>query len=98
MNETKEELAFGRRCRRADEGEQRTAVSAVETEFAAKAIIAYARAQGGRGVKVEPEFYREQAEKSRALANRSEDPDTRAHLLGVAEQYEKLARDAEASG
>ena len=40
-------------------------------------------------------FYREQAERSRELAKRARDEEIELHLLGVAEQYEKLAEEEE---
>jgi len=43
-----------------------------------------------------PDYYREQARKSRALAARVNDGDIRAHLVSVAEQYDRLAQEAEA--
>jgi hypothetical protein len=49
----------------------------------------------GRIVKAQPEYYREQAAKSRRLAKRIDDPEMRSHMLQVAEQYDKLADEAE---
>ena len=46
-------------------------------------------------MQAKPGYYRDQTKKSRELAQRCEDPDTRLHLLGVAEQYEVLADKAE---
>jgi len=43
-------------------------------------------------------YYREQAVRSRRLAKRIDDPEIRAHMLQVAEQYDKLADEAEAEG
>ena len=42
-------------------------------------------------MRVEPEYYREQAKRSRNLARRTKDPDIRDHLMDVAKQYDKLA-------
>ncbi len=39
--------------------------------------------------------YREQAIKSRELANRMDDEEIAVHLLNVAGQYDKLAEEAE---
>ena len=39
--------------------------------------------------------YREQAKKSRELANRVQDEEIAVHLLSVAQQYDKLAEGAE---
>jgi len=46
-------------------------------------------------VKAKPEYYRQQARLSRELANRARDKNIVAHLLNVAEQYEKLAKEAD---
>jgi hypothetical protein len=47
-------------------------------------------------VRVKPDYYRRQACRSREPARSASDRDIKAHLLSVAEQYEKLAIDAEA--
>ena len=49
----------------------------------------------GVTVRVNPEHYREQAAKSRDLA-KGLSGDVREHLLDVAEQYDRLADEAEA--
>jgi hypothetical protein len=46
-------------------------------------------------VRVKPEYYREQAKRSRELARKASDADIKAHLLSVAEQYDKLAQETE---
>ena len=48
-------------------------------------------------MRVKPEYYRQQAERSRELAAKTRIADIRAHLLSVAEQYDKLAGEAEAA-
>ena len=45
-------------------------------------------------MRVKPEFYRDQAAKSRELAARVKDAEIRAHLLEVAREYDKLAHEA----
>lgn len=45
-------------------------------------------------MKATPEYYRKLAEQSRALAAGVTDAGKKAHLLSVAEQYDKLATDA----
>jgi len=52
--------------------------------------------RGNRAVKVTPEYYRKLAKQSRALAAGVNDADKKAHLLNVAEQYDKLAAKAAA--
>ena len=47
-------------------------------------------------MKATPEYYRKVAEQSRALAAGVTDADKKAHLLNVAEQYDKLAGQAAA--
>lgn len=47
-------------------------------------------------MRARPEYFREQAERSRDLAVRTRDKNLKAHLLSVAEQYLKLADEAEA--
>ena len=47
-------------------------------------------------MKVTPEYYRKLAKQSRALAAGVNDADKKAHLLNVAEQYDKLAAKAAA--
>ena len=42
-------------------------------------------------MRASPEYYRDQAKRSRELAKRAKVAEIRAHLLSVAEQYEKLA-------
>jgi hypothetical protein len=44
---------------------------------------------------VKPAFYREQAQLSRELAERSEDHEISLHLHSVAKQYDRLAEEAE---
>jgi hypothetical protein len=46
-------------------------------------------------VKAKPRHYREQAERSRRLANEVVDHAVKLHLLQVAEEYDKLADEAE---
>jgi hypothetical protein len=46
-------------------------------------------------VKAKPRHYREQAERSRRLANEVLDTAVKLHLLQVAEEYDKLAEEAE---
>lgn len=52
--------------------------------------------QGASVVRVKPEYYREQAKRSRELAKKASEADIKAHLLSVAEQYDKLAEEVEA--
>ena len=47
-------------------------------------------------MKAKPEYYREQARLSRDLAERTKDKAISSHLLSVADQYERLADEAEA--
>lgn len=47
-------------------------------------------------MRARPEYFREQAERSRHLAARTRDKELKEHLLSVAEQYDKLAEEAEA--
>ena len=49
-------------------------------------------------VRAKPEYYRGKAEESRELSKRCDDPTTRANLLDVAEQYERLADKADREG
>ena len=49
-------------------------------------------------MRVKPAFYREQAQLSRELAERTEDPEISLHLRSVAKQYDKLADEAERGG
>ena len=49
---------------------------------------------GNCTVKVTPESYRKLAKQSRALAAGVSDADKKAHLLNVAEQYDRLAAKA----
>lgn len=44
---------------------------------------------------VKPEYYREQARRSRELAKKTLVKEVKSHLLLVAEEYEKLAGEAE---
>ena len=46
-------------------------------------------------MRVAPAYYREQAQLSRELANRTEDHEISLHLLSVAKQYDRLADEAE---
>lgn len=48
-----------------------------------------------RGTGVKPAYYREQAQLSRELSERTDDPEISLHLLSVAKQYDRLAEDAE---
>ena len=48
-------------------------------------------------MRVNPVYYRQQAERSRDLAEKTSDAEIKAHLISVAEQYDKLAKEAEAS-
>jgi len=41
------------------------------------------------------EYYRQQAKRSRDLAERVRHKEAKAHLLNVAEQYDRLAEEAE---
>jgi hypothetical protein len=45
-------------------------------------------------VKATPEYYRSLAKQSRALAAGIKDAERKAHLLNVAEQYDRLAAGA----
>ena len=47
-------------------------------------------------MRVNPVYYRQQAERSRDLAEKTSDAEIKAHLISVAEQYDKLAKEAEA--
>jgi hypothetical protein len=42
-----------------------------------------------------PRFYRDRAEEMRRMAELLSDPDAKRKMLGVAESYEKLAKQAE---
>jgi len=42
-----------------------------------------------------PEHWRERAKQTRALADAISDPNTKRVMLGIAESYEMLAKDAE---
>ena len=44
---------------------------------------------------IDPNYYREKARQTLILANRAKDIATKAYLRQVAEQYEKLAVEAE---
>ena len=46
-------------------------------------------------MKAKPRHYREQAERSRRVANQVLDRAVKLHLLQVAEEYDKLAEEAE---
>jgi hypothetical protein len=46
-------------------------------------------------MRVKPAFYREQAQLSRELAERTDDPEISLHLRSVAKQCDKLADDAD---
>jgi hypothetical protein len=46
-------------------------------------------------VKAKPRHYREQAERGRRLANQVFDSAVKLHLLQVAEEYDRLAEEAE---
>jgi hypothetical protein len=46
-------------------------------------------------MRVKPEYYRKQAKLSRELAKRAVREEIRRHLLSVADEYEKLAFEAE---
>lgn len=46
-------------------------------------------------MRVKPAFYREQAQLSRELAERTNDAEISLHLRSVAKQYDMLADDAE---
>ena len=43
----------------------------------------------------DPEYWRSRAEEARAVAVQMTDPRTRAIMLGIAQDYEKLAERAE---
>jgi len=43
----------------------------------------------------DPNYFRLKAQQTLALAKRAKDKDNKAYLLSVAEQYEKLALEAE---
>jgi hypothetical protein len=45
-------------------------------------------------VKAKPRHYREQAERSRRVANQVLDRAVKLHLLQVAEEYDRLAEEA----
>lgn len=45
-------------------------------------------------MRVRPEYYREQAKRSRDLAARTRVDEIKTHLMSVAEQYDKLAQEA----
>ena len=47
-------------------------------------------------MKAKPRHYREQAERSRRVANQVLDRAVKLHLLQVAEEYDKLAEEADA--
>ncbi len=49
-------------------------------------------------MRAKPDYYRAEADRSREIAKRCGDAATRAHLLDVAAQYEKLAEKAERGG
>ena len=51
---------------------------------------------GKASVRVKPEYYRQQAERSRALSKRALVGEIRSHLLKVAEEYDRLADEAAA--
>ena len=42
-----------------------------------------------------PEYWRKSAEETRALVGTISDPNTKRAMLGIAESYEMLAKDAE---
>jgi hypothetical protein len=46
-------------------------------------------------MKPKARYYREQAERSRALAKNMLDREVRRHLIDVASEYEKLATEAD---
>ena len=46
---------------------------------------------------VQAAYFREQADNSRDLASRLDDREMRRHLLEIAEQYDRLAREAAAT-
>ena len=48
-----------------------------------------------RAMSIDPNYYREKAQQTLRLASRAKDPETKAYLRQVAEQYEKLAAQAE---
>jgi hypothetical protein len=43
----------------------------------------------------DPEYWRQRAEEARAIAVQMTDPHTKAVMLGIAQDYEKLAKRAE---
>jgi hypothetical protein len=45
-------------------------------------------------MRIKPTYYHEQAQLSRELAERTDDPEISLHLLSVAKQFDKLAEDA----
>jgi hypothetical protein len=49
-------------------------------------------------MRVKPEYYRTQAKLSRELAETASDEELKETLLNVAEQYDRLAEDAERKG
>jgi hypothetical protein len=49
-------------------------------------------------MRVDPAYYRAKAAQTRKLANKARDADTKAYLLKVAAEYEKLAVDVEQRG
>jgi hypothetical protein len=44
---------------------------------------------------IDPNYYREKAQQTLRLASRTKDAETKAYLRQVAQQYEKLAAEAE---
>jgi hypothetical protein len=49
-------------------------------------------------MRVKPDYYRKQAKLSRELAENAPDEELRKTLLEVADQYDRLAEDAERKG
>jgi hypothetical protein len=43
----------------------------------------------------DPKHWRERAEEARALAGQMTDPEAKATMLGIAEDYEKMAKRAQ---
>jgi hypothetical protein len=43
----------------------------------------------------DPQHWRDRANESRALADKMADPESKRMMLGIAEEYEKLAQRAE---